>query len=62
MRVALGANSMLACGGWRCGAKAGEIPIEQPTKFDLVINLVAAKALRITIPPSLYARADTIIE
>ena len=44
------------------GAKASEIPIEQPTKFDLVINLVAAKALRITIPSSLYARADTIIE
>jgi len=39
-----------------------EIPIEQPTKFDLVINLVAAKALRVTIPPSLYARPDTIIE
>ena len=44
------------------GAKAGEIPIEQPTKFDLVISLVTAKALRVTIPPSLYARADTIIE
>lgn len=44
------------------GSKAGDIPIEQPTKFDLVINLVAAKALGITIPPSLYARADVIIE
>lgn len=44
------------------GAKAGEIPMEQPVKFNFVLNLKTASALRLTIPPSVIARADTLIQ